>query len=443
MLVVDQRLSETLILVRHSAAISRTNPKEGLVEPDTIDKVRASLIIRPLLQRVHMSDLRVAIATPTFPYPKAGKYPGIERQVLELIGMLRASRCQVTVFTTYWNGGVPSEEVLGMPIRRIADATKLMGRTGAALDLHFVTWGRFVGDAILRDGSFDIAHSLAPLASAGTLRAFGLPLVSHFNHYERIENWSHLLYKPVHHWLERSAYRRSRILIAPSISSARDLSMRLNVSRSSVRVVPHAINVSRFMGQVPTRSDGTVRALFVGIHEERKGIRYLLDAVRLLHDKGLPIGLVTVGGGPLLETLKRNAHQLGISDSVTFRGYLEDPTGKTLPKVYAESDMFVFPSLQEGFGYVLVEAMASALPIISTTASAIPEVVGDAGILVPPRDAIALADAMEALAKDPDLRRSLGRKGRARVLGKFSTGVVSRQLLNLYAEAMGLGVDSR
>lgn len=98
--------------------------------------------------------------------------------------------------------------------------------------------------------------------------------------------------------------------------------------------------------------------------------------------------------------------------------------------------MLVVPSIYEGFGLPAAEAMSCGAPVISTTAGALPEVVGDAGILVPPRDPGAIADAMRALLDDENKRREMGIRGKERVQRLFNWDNTARQTADYYREAI-------
>lgn len=132
-----------------------------------------------------------------------------------------------------------------------------------------------------------------------------------------------------------------------------------------------------------------------------------------------PLRLDIVGDGPLRPELERMTAQLGLSDSVTFHGWMQR---EDLPAAFAAADIFVLPSLDEGMPNVLLEAMASGLPAVATSAGGSAElVISDAtGLLVPPGNHRALAEALQVLTRDPDLGRRMGRKARARAEQIFS-----------------------
>lgn len=170
-----------------------------------------------------------------------------------------------------------------------------------------------------------------------------------------------------------------------------------------------------------------------------KGHRYLIEAMARL-DGDTELWLA--GEGPLRYSLERQVIELGLQGRVRFLGQLAH---EALLRVYEQRqiDAVVLPSIDlgngvhEGIPVALMEAMAYALPVISTRTGGIPELLGDgAGLLVPPGDADALASAIDRLRKDPKLRSELGDKGRRRVEQEFSIEKVSERLSKWFAESM-------
>ena len=123
------------------------------------------------------------------------------------------------------------------------------------------------------------------------------------------------------------------------------------------------------------------------------------------------------GDGPLRAELEARAAQPDLTERVHFLGWRTE-----MAPIYAALDIFLMPSLWEGFGLVLLEAMAQGVPVVGSAVSAIPEVVadGETGLLVPPRDPVALAEALAALLADPARRAAMGAAGRARLEAEFS-----------------------
>ena len=143
---------------------------------------------------------------------------------------------------------------------------------------------------------------------------------------------------------------------------------------------------------------------------------------------------VLVGDGELRPELEAQARRLGLAASLHFAGWRDD-----VADVLALADVFVLPSESEGFGRVLVEAMAMARPIVATTVGGVPDIVvaGQTGLLVPPADAAALAGAVRVLLDNPGLAARLGAAGRARAESTFSLGAHVDGVERVYDAVLG------
>lgn len=171
----------------------------------------------------------------------------------------------------------------------------------------------------------------------------------------------------------------------------------------------------------------------VGRLIEQKGIAYGLEAFARAYGQYADTMLVILGDGELRGELEGQAKALGLGNSVRFLGWQEDA-----PAWMNAFDIFLFPSLWEGFGLVLLEAMAARVPVIASCISAIPEVIisGETGILVPPRDVDGLASALTRLIADAPLRRHMGLLGRDRLETQFSVGKMTDETIRLYHEVL-------
>jgi glycosyltransferase involved in cell wall biosynthesis len=198
--------------------------------------------------------------------------------------------------------------------------------------------------------------------------------------------------------------------VGNSVQSARRFEQ-LGVRRDRLFVAPHSTNVDRFRAAYADREphDGAVRVLTVSRLLPRKGNDRLLKAfARAVKDEP-SLHLTIVGTGPEDAKLRRLAAELGIADRVELRGFVDQPD---LPAVYRSSDVFAFPTLADPFGFVLLEAAAAGLALVSSPyAGATYDLVrdGETGYVVDPDDTDALADALVRLARDPELRRRIAR----------------------------------
>lgn len=186
---------------------------------------------------------------------------------------------------------------------------------------------------------------------------------------------------------------------------------------------------------IPPRRDGEVRLLFVGRLAPVKGLRVLFKALAEVIPDLPNIHMVLVGDGPDRQRLEEAAKLLG--DAVTFTGYLSQAE---VAQAMQGTDVFVLPSFAEGVPVVLMEALASARPVIATQVAGVGELVedGTTGFIVPPGDARALADRIRTLASDPELRARMGAAGPAVVREDFDIRIEAARLATLFAgEAEG------
>jgi glycosyltransferase involved in cell wall biosynthesis len=184
---------------------------------------------------------------------------------------------------------------------------------------------------------------------------------------------------------------------------------------------------------------GTVARL-----SERKGIHFLLEAVKILVQNNKRFGCLIVGGGgskshKKIDILKAQAESLGISQQVVFAGRRDD-----IPEILSLMDIFVLPSLAEGLGRSLLEAMAAGKAVIASNIGGIPEAVedGETGILVPPEDGGALAQALASLLDNPEKAEAMGRSGRKRAERLFDEEVMITNICSLYEELLNPGTSS-
>jgi glycosyltransferase involved in cell wall biosynthesis len=161
------------------------------------------------------------------------------------------------------------------------------------------------------------------------------------------------------------------------------------------------------------RYDGELQILTVGRLDAEKNPLLLADVLARISDDERRWRLVVCGVGPMEDALARRLEELGVSDRAELRGYV--PVDAGLLDLYRESHVFLHASWTEGVPQVLFECFASRLPIVATAVGGVPEAVGDAALLVPPGDPEASADALEAVAREPDLRSRLTEAGVARV----------------------------
>jgi glycosyltransferase involved in cell wall biosynthesis len=150
--------------------------------------------------------------------------------------------------------------------------------------------------------------------------------------------------------------------------------------------------------------------LYLATIEPRKNLIRLIDAYAELRRRGATDRPLVLAGGPGwgVESIVRHVHEAGVEDSVRFVGFVPEPE---MPLWYNAADLFVYPSEYEGFGLPALEALACGTPVVASNRSSLPEVVGDAGVLVDPTDTGAMADAMQRVLEDERLQSRLSAAG--------------------------------
>lgn len=238
---------------------------------------------------------------------------------------------------------------------------------------------------------------------------------------------------------------RSDVIVAVTERVKASLTIE-GVPENRIKVVPVGIDTERFKPAPPDpslreslgASADDILVLFTGRLVKEKGVYDLLHAAILMsRDPELRhVKIAMVGTGPEKAAIARMIGSGGLRERVRLAGGF---SYDMVPKLYTAADAFILPSIptpywQEQFGMVLVEAMASGLPVISTLSGSIPEVVGDSGILIQPNDPLSIYNEIKRLAVDASLRKNHSKLGRERVLEKFDASIVSKRIGSIYRE---------
>jgi glycosyltransferase involved in cell wall biosynthesis len=234
------------------------------------------------------------------------------------------------------------------------------------------------------------------------------------------------------------AARRAHFVITDSESTRREIKKFLHVPDEKMEVIHLAAHENFYVKYHPTaiekiRHKYALRKpyfLAVGSIEPRKNLASALIAFKALREiRRIDYQFVIAGGkGWKNESFYRLLKKLNIDDYLVFTGYVPE---EDLPALYQGAEVFVYPSFYEGFGLPVLEAMASGTPVITSNTSSLPEVAGDAALLVNPKEVYEIYEAMEALITNPSLREELKGKGFEQSK-KFSWKKTARQTLRIY-----------
>ena len=300
---------------------------------------------------------------------------------------------------------------------------------------------------LLRHRHFDVIHDNQTLGYGMLLmKSFKIPVVATVHHplpidrktdiayiHRAWERFGRIMFYPL--VMQHLVTRRMDRVITVSESAAEETRCTFKVPREKIRVVYNGIDTEMFRELNGKRKERGRLLVVANTTDRKKGVIYLLRALQLLREE-MDVKLTIVDrGAPDNNYTPALVERLGLDGSVEFTGRLpvEEVVG-----CYARAEVAVVPSLYEGFCLPAAEAMACGLPVVATTAGALPEVVedGKCGILVPPRDHHALAIALKRLLDDESLRQAMGEEGRKRVERCFTWEEAARKTLEVYREVV-------
>jgi len=368
--------------------------------------------------------MRVCLVSPyDFMHPG-----GVTEHVRHLAGELRRRGHEVTVLApssqVHDDHGIPGYVRIGrsVPVRGNGSVARI------ALSFHLVRRVR----SLLDHSDFDVVHYHEPLVP-------GLPITTlRFHRGANVGTFHAMARANLGYYYGRPFlgryFRRLHGLICVSEPARAFIS---RYFQGEYTIVPNGIDGERFRpGLEPLpelMGDGGTTILFVGRMEQRKGLPILLEAYAQLRRRRAGCRLVIVGDGPMRWAYERQCEATGVPD-VTFLGHVP---ADALPRIYAGSDVFCSPATgRESFGIVLLEAMASGVPVVASAIPGFSQVVeaGVDGLLVPPGKPDGFTAALESLVADPERRRSMGRHGIEKAK-RFDWRVVADSILNVYAQA--------
>jgi glycosyltransferase involved in cell wall biosynthesis len=292
---------------------------------------------------------------------------------------------------------------------------------------------------VLRRRSYDLcnAHFIFPTGplAFGLRRIGGPPYVLTARgsdvpgHNPDRFRFDHRLLQPVWRTLVRDADAVAAV--------SRHLASRIeaHVPDVAVTVIPNGCSPFGPSGageieETAERRNGAMKVLMVTRLHEFKGVQYLIEAAGQV---GLDLEIDIVGDGPYRKALETQAARLG--KPIRFWGWI-DRTSPQLYELYRTSSVFVLPSEREGSPAVLQEAMSAGLAVVAADSAGTPEVVGDAGLLVSPKDPKGIADALVHLAAHPEEAAELGRRARERVRQEFDWSVLATRYVELYRDVV-------
>lgn len=271
----------------------------------------------------------------------------------------------------------------------------------------------------------------------------GLPIIANVHHPITVDKKLDLAATPLRRKLSKWRWygfltmqgrvvRRMPTLMTVSENSFDDIVTDFGVDPAKMRVIPVGVEHDVFVPPTEPRVPGRIIATASADHP-LKGIVPLLEAVAKLRTER-DVELVVVGKATEDGAAARTVERLGLQDTVRFVSGLSEAD---LVRMFGSAQVGVVPSLYEGFSLPAIELMSCATPLVCTTAGALPEVVGDAALQVPPGDPEALAQTIKKVLDDEDLAHDLGAKGRDRVMTRYTWRSVAEQTVAWYRDYLG------
>jgi glycosyltransferase involved in cell wall biosynthesis len=335
-------------------------------------------------------------------------------------------------FTVFLSDCRAAESLRGLVVRR--------SRLPTEWPWVRIAWEQFIQPIELSRAGVNLAHAMAFVAPllAPCPTVVTIYDLSPFHFPEGFRAWNRIYLRS----LIPISVRRARRVIAISQCTKADIVQQCGVSPDKIDVVYCGINESfrpiadlQAMAEFRrSRSLSERLILFVGTIEPRKNLVRLVQAYAALRRAVPDTPPLVIAGdkGWLWQPVFAEVAKQGLSDHVLFPGYV-DP--EELPWWYNAAELLVYPSLYEGFGLPPLEAMACGTPVVTSNASSLTEVVGDAGLMIDPGDVTGLAEAMRQALRDPGLRESMRTKGLARA-APFSWLRAARETVAVYHRAV-------
>lgn len=350
---------------------------------------------------------------------------GTEAHILELASRIDRKRFDVMVCSLKPDDRIAAElRARGVRVISLGGAGKLDAR------VLFRLWKLF------RREQPDIVHAFLIWANV-TARLLGrvlrgIHIISSYHDEMVSEGW-------LIRTIDRLTIQWTDAIVCCSEAVRRSVFSQIGGKESQYVTIPFGLDMVPFTdtdtamkSELGLKEGVPVIGIVCRLVEPKKGLRVLLQAMAYMKKRGVrpECQLLIVGDGPAYQELRALSEQLEIAQWVVFAGMRRD-----IPRLLPLMQLFVLPSLYEGFGIAILEAMAASRAVVATAVGGIPEFVthGETGLLVPPGDPIALAAAIESLLTNPEQAAQMGAKGRTRARDKFGIASVVRRHEDVYS----------
>ena len=371
---------------------------------------------------------------------------GIARVVNDLSKRLIKDGHEVTV-VTYREGNTPYYEVdKGVNVYRVDNfMINANNFIDWVMQLNFNMVAK-VGEIIAKEGKFDVIHAhdwLVAYAAKTLKQAYDMPIVSTIHATEAGRNngirENNQKYINDTEWM--LTYESTEVIVNSNYMKS-ELQRLFGLPFEKINVVPNGVNITNYSGierdydfRRRYAMDNEKIILFMGRLVYEKGVQYLIGAMPKILEHYHDAKLVIAGKGGMIDELRREAENLGISNKVYFAGYLK---GKDVAKMYKAADISVFPSTYEPFGIVALEAMLAEIPIVVSDIGGLNEIVDhrQTGMKSYCGNSNSIADSILELLFDPQLCMNIVKKAKAKVRNEYNWNKIAQDTHFTYQKAI-------
>lgn len=232
-------------------------------------------------------------------------------------------------------------------------------------------------------------------------------------------------------FLAKLVFQKAQYITVVSSFLKEKLVGELSLPEEKIKVIPMPVNTEKIRFSPPMKSSSQNVILCVARYTHQKKLDVLIDALSVLKEQNMDFEAILVGEGPERDRLLKKIGTLSLKDKIKLLGLMAQ---KELNRYYNLSQVVVLPSVNEGFGLVLVEAGLCKKPVVGARSGGIPDIIEDgiSGILVPPEDHIALANAIISVLSDDNLAKRLGQNAYQQVWKRFSPEAINKRFLSIY-----------
>lgn len=339
---------------------------------------------------------------------------------------------EVHVFTSRYRGLSKQETVDGITVHRIPVIRKEQEESSTFEMFVFILAGIPLLHRILRKYNPDIIHAFFGIPSG--LLAYFATRTYHIPYIVSLRGSDVPYYDPYRFEklypfiipILKKVWKTANRVIANS-AGLKDLALRTDAF-AEIEVIPNGIDLTQFTPQT-NKNSNEFEILAVGRAVKRKGFQYLITAIpNIISSVEKPFHVNIVGTGPYLQELIKMTKEMGVEKYVRFLGLVDH---NEIHKVYQSADVFILPSLAEGMPNVILEAMASGLPIITTDTGGTKELINGNGINIPMRNSKAIADAINKLINNATLKNDMSLKSR-KIAESMNWKKIAEAYYNIY-----------